>query len=443
MRCFATLFSLLLTSVACQADKEAKASHLIEAWEQGELSLVAALESLPAEDRWLSLRSLLNEHPQISESASAICAALRETEQANCEAYTARIQERPHLWNKAHQRFNTAQERPRVRGPARSLGSGPSTTRILPPADTDSNLLHLPAVDPACGSEDTQCRIASAQASLKTGAHKAAAQICLSLQSSWQNECFFRLGETQASGESPSPERDSFSWAVNYCLASQDYAVECLDQVLIAYWLSSPPSTRKQASAWSSLQGQSEAFLSFESLATASWRSELLGRLWSGLMHHSYQQSTTISDLHSPLSFPEKERHIRSAAAFRWVQQRQLQNPDWGSQLSHLRKWAQLLLRELEREPSEDFRVVSFTKIDFADHWQEDARGDSSYPAISYLGGSRRTWSDDPQIDTEIALLEAFARHRTALGLLLAAAEHPDDRVAWTARRLRDAAGLH
>ena len=119
-----------------------------------------------------------------------------------------------------------------------------------------------------------------------------------------------------------------------------------------------------------------------------------------------------------------------------------IKNQEWGSQLSDLRAWAKRLLQELEKDPAVDSRQVSFTKVDFLDHWQEDARGDTNYPAVSYLGASRRTWSEDPEIDAELALLEAFARHHTAGELLLAAANHPSERVAWTAKRLQDAAGF-
>ena len=70
------------------------------------------------------------------------------------------------------------------------------------------------------------------------------------------------------------------------------------------------------------------------------------------------------------------------------------------------------------------------------DFWQEDARGDEEMPALAYLGAARRSWSTDPLLDAQLALIEAFAQQEVAFDLLKACVDHVEPEIAWSAKRL-------
>ena len=436
MRLLALLGTLICT-LSCSPEADTALPELVSAWDEGPSEFSSALESLPADQRWLAIRALLQVRPEASEAP--LCSEIPADSRRLCQTYKSRIQERPHLWGAAHQRFNRHQERPRVQGDPRDPSSGPDRSQTAPPKAQRARLRSLPSVEVPCDAQDSQCIITHA---LQVSDRERGAQICLGATSSWQAECFFRLGESQARGAHQVGDSETLTWAIDYCLAAESFAGECLDQVLIAYWLSSPPASEESPAPWKALLEQTNRLMDSKMDGTGSWRAHFVGKFWAGILHHSFQQVTPVARLNTPIDLPSRDAHIRSAAAFRWVQLKARSPHSWGEDLDDLERWARELLQVLQEETQSPTAIQAFKKIDYSDNWQEDAPGDERFPALSYLGGSRRTWSSTPLVDAQIALLEAFAQHREAGELLKAASAHASPEIAWTAKRLRSAAGF-
>ena len=413
--------------VSCEQDGVAEG---MESWRD-------AMQALPNEERWLATRSLLNELP--SASTAPLCELMEGEVRAVCEQYRGRVEERPHLWGSPHTtHFISPEESQRVRRPTSSrAGGGPGSSSVVLPRSFSPPLDDLEPVETECPDGDPQCRINRSIDALRRGDSNLAARVCLSAEEPWRSECFFRAGEEMASLSARGGERGSFAEAVQLCLSSTSHATECIGQALIQLWRVAPPSTTASGEPWQYLMRAANSLHTESARLPEGLADQLDGFLWAGAIHRSYEQATAVDG--RPLDhLPEHiAPHVRAAAAMRWAKMLREEEGELGESPEALAELGGTLLELLELRSPPPQPTSEPLRRALADFWQDDSPSERGIPAISYLGISRRAWSEEPLIDAQLTLLEAFARLNMADGLLDASLHHPDELISWTARRLR------
>jgi hypothetical protein len=244
------------------------------------------------------------------------------------------------------------------------------------------------------------------------------------------------MAEEQSQRTSKDLRKGTFADSVGLCLASGSFGSECLEQSIILYSLQSPSADDPSADSWGIFLAHATALSEAELGIGKDFERELLNRFWAAILVRSYQlvQQVTGDPLdHLPI---EAQPHVRAAAAYRMVRQRKVESPDWGTDIQALAQWGQRLLEALDQRSTAASPQRKLPNPRIRNFWPDDAKGDERWPAAIYLGVSRRTWSEDPQIDSQICMLEAMAQHRVGDALLQAATQHANPKIAWTATRL-------
>jgi hypothetical protein len=433
---------LLFALSACSpsiSDPPTRTTDLIQAWNQDLGALEKAVLALAPSERWLAVQALLASQP---ESATApLCEWVPPNAKAQCEKTRSKITERPHLWGKA--RLNQPQVHPNPDEPAQPRpskvvrgDSGPGTSFVVAPKGTLFPFSNLPPASSNCKANEPLCRQQLALGALRRNKLERSAAYCLQADTLWQSECFFRMAEDQSKRTSSNLSKGTFADAMRFCLAAGKFMPECMEQSIILYSLAAPAANDSVPDAWTTAIAHADALAESELGLPEAFQNELMERYWSSLLLVSTQHTDAVSG--TALEFlPETtHRHLTAASAYQFVTNRAEQQTDWGNTSTDLEQLGQALLQQMARRSNKASPRGKLKKAELQDFWREDAVGDENMPATMYLGASRRTWSADPLIDTQICILEALARQNRGKPLLLAATQHPNAQIAWTAKRL-------
>ena len=410
-------------------------SAVIQAWSEGHDALDEFVMGLSAPDRWLAVRSLLEKHPE--SSTGPVCRVLTGQAYRACVKQKTQIENRPHLWadspNVQGQEKRKALDEKKRRHSRRS--------RLDLPVGLTSSLLELKPRAVDCRDGDSECRIRAAVSVLKTEGIREAAASCVQDSERWQAECFFRLGEEQATLGRVDQSKGSLADTVEVCLASGNFAAECLEHSLIQYSHVAPAADDPRGEMWEGLKRHAQKLREGWGTRDSTLLQVLLERYWSSIFEQAFMRSQHITgDLLEHFS-SRYSPQIRAAAAYHWVERQKANGTDWGEGESALEAWAAQFMKALSVRSQGTSAVRAGSPLRVRDYWSVDHAGDEAFAAIAYLGVSRRTWSEDTQVDAKIALLEAFAQHSVARPVLRAARSSSTKEIAWTADRLVDRMG--
>ena len=413
---------------------------LINASEKGAHHVHVLLNKLSEEDRMVTIQQLLNEHPQAS--TLPLCDYFSGERLKTCRNAKTRVAERPHLWGEGPKKNRTTTPPP----PAgthprptdkRLIGTGPKSTRIRIQTQIQSPLLSHKALPIGCEQEDHDCRLREAIAALREQRLEWVAGICINPSEKWQSECFFRAGEQQAKLSTEKDSERTIGQAIALCLAAGEFLNECVQQSLIAHEITAPSSLNTDKAVWQHFIAQIQSFTDASLEIPAHLQDELQQRYFARILFNAYHASDTLTG--NPTSqLPQSALpHLRATVAYFLVEHLAETQKEWGQDPQSLLKWGRLVNQVVAgKKSSPKKKKKPYPPTVIKDYWQEDTEGEEDKPALPYLGKSRRTWSKNAEIDAQICVLEALARHNTGLDLLRSATRHAEPQIVWTAVRL-------
>ena len=377
----------------------------------------AMAEELAAMDVVARLRvvsDLVDEDPQ---GAAPYCSLLpHSTGRERCESAS----ESAHLW-----------EPPEDLEPATRAGRGLSrsmlTARDVPTSDW-TQVKMAPPTDVA----DPQAQAWSrAREMAEDGSLHQIAQACAQLRGGerWRHDCFMTaaLSRLQRLGRAGASE------VFALCGASGVYRGMCVSQFIDALAAASPPADVGDTLNWAPVLMRAHDLRELSD--DPRLREEVLDRFWSSVALHSVYAARGLSgDALDALPLAARG-HLRAALALRVVTSAE-------DDLS-ITDAQRLVSTVLDRRIDGDGVAVSGLPLpEVIDLWPFDGHGESHIAAASYLGRSRRTVANDPETDLTLSVLEAAARSDPPrMAMLQSVAQHPDQRVRWTAARLVEQLG--
>ena len=240
----------------------------------------------------------------------------------------------------------------------------------------------------------------------------------------WRWECHFKSAEAFLSKDS-----ENYAVAVDHCLVANEYSGRCvmiLNKILAK---KSPPADALSAS-WNVTLDHARLITSTWSPYNEKLKNEVLDSFWGFALLHSYRIATKITGDPFDSLGVEVIPHIHAAAAYELL-----------TRSASVKEFSTLLV-ELElalkvRDARSSYVREPYVAPTINDWWSQDEANDVDIVAISYLGKSRRTFSDAPRLDLSICILEAAARLDTEwLSLIKSQRDSSDESLQWTVKRL-------
>lgn len=314
-----------------------------------------------------------------------------------------------------------------------SVQAGPGMTLLIPsnPAAFQSTPWDkVAAVDPTCENAmmATSCRTTASETAAKEGNAYAAAQACLANEpGQWRSECMFHAAEVLVSSVDP----EDVGAALELCLGSGDYRANCFAHIAMEVAQLAPVSTNGQPFAWEAVKRAVQSLR-----ADMAPRDPVLGdriaeRVWSEATLVAYRKAARVTG--DPIDQVPAEAlpHIRAAAAWQMVMLE-------GSEDRTLAQWNDRLKAALAlRVKGGAEAAVELQRPDAVTNlWTELYPGEEILRPVLYLGQARRVWSENPEADGLICILEALARRPgRPIGPFLDGLKSEDQALRWTAGR--------
>lgn len=358
--------------------------NVIDQWERDPDAARQAILATPDPVTQLAaVRALAMHHP---EELAELCPGLSGATKREC----TQMSQRPHLWKKPEA----------LKSEGQKLGSLTSEAVASPPTA-------FAPVETDCA--DNSCRLTAAS---EAGAQGSGPGICASItETSWRNECFFRVGEQAA----------DLALGVTVCLHAGPYVERCLGH--ISRNLATPPIALDSAAGWKTLQASVQRVTQ---ALPAPLSQQMANRIWAESLTASYNASGAVTG--DPLDhLPAAARpHILAAAAWRLSKTERHRGLDaWMSALD-----AALARRGATHNAQG--RPGAITR-----GWLKSLPGEDALPWVAYLRDQRRAQGQSEEAERIICLLEAMLRSSTRDELLLEdASRHPDQAVRWTVARV-------
>lgn len=393
------------------------------AFRDAPLDTLQAISALPDPlEQAALIEALVYAFPRQS---GAICASAPAGSMASTRCQQRSL--RPHLYTDAG--LSAAPRLVRAApGPARAL---PSPVDRPPPwvgAGLDEAALRG-----ACGASST-CLADAALARAATGEAAAAGQLCLL---AWpegsvvRDECVFQIAERlvlTGGGAQVGP-------ALAACAGAGVLSENCTQHVVLLSLPPAPPADRVDRPSLAALQAQ---LARIEAAGSPALTASLVDLAWSAWTRDAVGLAAAPSGRLLAAVPPEAAPHVRMAEAWRYAQL----HPDVAEGLRDGQVELQASLGS-GGAPLEEPVPLPPPRPNPAQPlawWRFDRdASDGAMPSVHALGAGRRTVSTDPELDLQIALLEAYARVPGAsLGPLLRAKLGSDDafELRWTAARL-------
>ena len=405
-------------SMAECTDADCRQRFVYAAWAEGAPQAAALISEISLNEERIALVSeLVTADPG---NASALCTALPAGEaRHSCNSVTSR----PHLWARSPPP-QKVQDKPRT-------APGPASTMVMLGPQLKSKYAGIAGDVSSCQGQGEIRSCLQARAAELAALHQpeAAARVCAAVSDQrWRWECMFRAGEESIRGTGG----EGYDVALELCLGAGEFKPRCIQKIGVALMSLAPDSTMT-AEHWAPVKTAATHM-------EAAWQErfpergvEVVMAFWAGSLAFAYSQTEVVTgDPLDSLQDPALVPHIRAAAAFRLLQQ--------GSARSHdLAGWVAALETALEvRAPRSTPGAARRDLTGLRDHWPRDEASDGEIPAMTLHGFSRRTYSDDPQVDLALCVLEAGGQLPTLPTSLLDEGDaHADPLVRWTAERLR------
>lgn len=364
--------------------------------------------------------------------AGAICEVLPagSTARINCD----RKRVRPHLYTDKVKKVRTE--------PARRPAPGPSGDDLPVPdlgeepwADVTDE--ELAAFIEGCGDTlPATCAEFGAEKRAREGDLRGVGVACLAAHPQRDKqyaECLFRAAEESAAERKSEGMPD----AIRLCSHAGFTGPMCLAHSLQLSAPAPPPAHNPTQDRVDAARAYAEMLR--ESTGDEAWFGTILvDRFWAMWVHSAYAWSEeTSGDLLDYLP-TEARPHVTMSATY-WTLKRLHPNDRSSLDLAEtMEQAAQTLKKRSENteQPKEPIRVTSYGHQAF---WTHDKEGEGAIPSAYCMGPGRRAVSRDPEVDLQIAALEAGAHlippapAEYFLGVL---DSERDPVVRWTAARL-------
>lgn len=365
------------------------------------------------EERYFQVKRLQTKYPG---RIQLVCTKLKDTDlKKRCLTSSAR----PHLYAQGN-------VRPPQSLPKR-IAEGPEASLILLPLVPNSPLRKVkPHTDQCTGQVDARsCLHDKAMKMVDRGDSLEVARYCQAIPSSekrWRWECHFKAAETFLARD-----LQNYPIAVEHCLVANEFSGRCVTVLNRTLAKASPPADKNDWRQSLELANQiKEVWKPYGEEVT----NHILGSFWGFSLLHSYRIAKTITGDPFDHLPAEVTPHIHAAAAYEFLSRK---SPS--TDLSALVEDVQSVLKS--RDTSSLTAIIRYSHPIIADFWMEDEAKDVDVVAITYLGKSRRTYSDDPKEDLSICILEASARLDKDWQQLLKAHKKSNvPSIKWTAKRL-------
>ncbi len=377
---------------ACE-DDACRSQELEQAWGADSTRLLSGIGELPSLEQEILVRVLVQTHAR---DVAAICGGLVAGTPGSERC--RRMHLRPHLVMGQHREPPEPPPRP---------GGGPPTTGLPVPAPSLQgwpNAPDLQELDKLVSScqDDSQCIGTAVHQAASSGRAQLAAGLCearYATQPEFEWECNFDAAELLLQHHGAPRAAD----ALRLCAVSGSFAKGCTHHVVGASVplaeASDVPTTAGIAVATDALGHIQQAVGERDS---ATWTDAY----WSVWTYRSFMSAHSVTGSLSDMLPSEAMPHVRVAAAYRLLRT----HPEaWSQDLEDLRDLLQQRLARREAPTSPDSadlpqhgRLKSF--------WMHDFPGEEFIPAASCLDSSRRPISEDPALDSALALLEAAGR---------------------------------
>ena len=397
-------------------DPDCRQSAILETWERDPVAAEAMIAELADPIEKVTVITVLAE--TWPGQTKPLCDQLDGDARVRCR----RLNQRPHLRLPPPVAVITTRTAP-----------GPDSPNILPDVpDPFADVTALPALGCEGDIEPKSCRAQRAADAAREGRARTAVGLCRGMpgEARWREECIFQCAEKLMSGASLSRLPD----ASGMCMASGDFAANCLAHLTRDLAKQAPPSSVPQRGPWTPILAAAATLDEYWSPRDAAFAQVAIDRLWADALSLSYARSPSI--VGNPLDLlPEPARpHIHAGAAMRML------GTEPEPTLSLLQQQARLAeaLTTRSARPLPPSNVpLRFLALDL---WPADAPGEQTIPAGFMPGNARRPVSEDPTTDQILALMEAAARmDPPMLDLIRQGVEHEQEVVRWSAKRLLSA----
>lgn len=381
----------LLLIWGCSNDLTGDPETLFSKWAENPIGLRAELEQESDALKRLHKITILSE--QFPGQTQSLCPLLtNETDQARCMQLNAR----PHLW---------AKETPKTKN-----NPIQSTTNIIDSGCPKNAVYH------SCVSK------AAAEAAQRGQSAKAQG-LCFGIESpKWASECLFSSAEATVNQRGP----HGYSQALELCLEANAFAENCLQHLVMLLAHNAPNANATSQSAWETIFQAERAIQTSWSWRDPGRAQKDIERLWSEAIAHAFVETRPVSGQILAL-IPEDKVPFVHAAVVRKLME--LESPNQHD----LNGWIQLTRTVLaQSHSSNDSKISVQPWSDYADLWV-----DSHHNSIMLMGTTQREFSENPEIDIAICVLETAARlppiHQPIFDEAL---KSPSEKVQRTAQRL-------
>jgi len=354
------------------------------------------------------------------EDAQALCDAMPQPSEARARCNRRNV--RPHLYGEvgSHKR-----ERKRRAGSA----DGPRSSQLPVPASVAARWESTEPRDLACGGQARAlCAVAAAQTAARDGAStEEIGGRCLSGspdRDQAYSECLFKAAEALAE----SRKADGISSALALCSGSQ-FAPMCVAHLMT---LASPPVPSAQTAGAADIAEAAAVPTAFQA-AAPEHGALYVDRFWASWVYTSYKQAAEVTGALLELLPEEARHHVPVAAAHRLMT---LQGPStFEAEVDRLRIALSRREDQTLAPAYEDARTRMKRQL-----WLVDAAGEEALATTWMMGPARRIRVADPDLELQIAVLEAAGQLNAAppASFFLSALGAPrrDPRVRWTAARI-------
>jgi hypothetical protein len=388
------------------------AEALEQAFAQGESATRNWLQAVadPLE-RDMLLHGLVEKHPGETYPLCELLTA--EGGQERC----TRINGRPHLWMRPPLARDSA---PRAAG-----GPSPGTLELPATLVNSYDAIPLSANDCAQHVYPHTCYERLSQEAVLAGNPEDAGRACMLFEEEpWRSECFFQAAELRLKA----PTAPAYADAVSLCLAAGDYRDNCIQHLFDL--LGNFPKGEERM--MEQILERSD-FLEIWTHLAPELLPDFQQIYWSRVINRGLVAELSTAHRATLLLPAEAQPHVRASTAWRLII---LERPEARS----LEGWITRLGEVLEPDSTVELPApqVHPPMSPVIDLWPRDRPEDAEMPAIYYLGISRRTTDEDPEIDLALCVLEAAARIAAPgrISLLAEGRAHPHPKVRWTAERL-------